>query len=119
MVFDRLQNGMRPGGAKACPTESIKFGYLDELQAVADKRLATLSQGGYKQAQLYGRDATVYGGLHPFFLLMNTPETYGLPSQGDATLPSRNNVPGYLGGAGTAIAGLVAGVVAVPRARIS
>src|SRR5260221_2891533 len=108
---------MQPACAKACTTESIKFGYLDELQAVADKRLATLSQGGYKQAQLYGRDATVYGGLNAFFLLMNTPETYGLPSQGKATLPNRNNVPGDLGGAGTAIARRVPGGPGFPTSR--
>src|SRR5260221_13760430 len=109
---------MQPACAKACTTESIKFGYLDELQAVADKRLATLSQGGYKQAQLYGRDATVYGGLNAFFLLMNTPETYGLPSQGNATLPSPNNVPGYPGGAGTPISRPGAGVLPFPRPPI-
>ncbi len=119
MCYDRLQNGMQPACAKACPTESIKFGYLEDLQAAADKRLATLQAGGYKSAQLYGRDTTVYGGLNAFFLLMDTPETYDLPSAGNATLPSRNNVPGYLGGAVTAIAGLVAGVLAFRSARMS
>src|SRR5260221_14401105 len=94
MVFDRLQNGMRPGGAKACPTESIKFGYLDELQADADKRLATLSQGGYKQAQLYGPDATVYRGVKAFFLLWETPEAMGLPTPRNAHLPRRKQRPG-------------------------
>jgi formate dehydrogenase iron-sulfur subunit len=119
MCYDRLQNGMQPACAKACPTESIKFGYLDDLQAAADKRLATLSQGGYKAAQLYGRDATVYGGLNAFFLLMDKPEVYGLPNQANATLPSRNNVPGYLGGAVTAVAGLVAGILAFRSSRMS
>jgi formate dehydrogenase iron-sulfur subunit len=119
MCYDRLQNGMQPACAKACPTESIKFGYLEDLQAAADKRLATLQAGGYKTAQLYGRDTTVYGGLNAFFLLMDTPETYDLPNAANATLPSRNNVPGYLGGAVTAIAGLVAGVLAFRTARMS
>src|SRR5436189_275417 len=40
LCYDRLQNGLQPACAKACPTESIKFGYLDDLQAAPDKRLA-------------------------------------------------------------------------------
>jgi formate dehydrogenase iron-sulfur subunit len=119
MCYDRLQNGMQPACAKACPTESIQFGYLDDLQKTADARLATLQAGGYKAAQLYGRDATVYGGLNAFFLLMDKPETYELPNAENAKLPSRNNVPGYLGGAVTAIAGLIAGAIAFRSARMS
>ena len=119
MCYDRLQNGMQPACAKACPTESIKFGYLDDLHTVADQRLATLQKAGYTKAQLYGRDASVYGGLNAFFLLMDKPETYDLPNAENAKLPSRNNVPGYLGGAVTAIAGLVAGVLAFRSARMS
>ncbi len=118
MCYDRLQNGLQPACAKACPTQSITFGYLDDLHKAADKRLATLQQGGFKQAQLYGRDSAVYGGLNAFFLLMDRPETYGLPNAGNAKLPSRNNVPGYLGGAVTAVLGLLAGVLAFRSARM-
>ena len=39
----------------------------------------------------------MYGGLGAFFLLMDTPETYGLPSVASAVRPGRNNAPGYLG----------------------
>jgi len=119
LCYDRLQNGMQPACAKACPTESIKFGYLDDLHKAADDRLANLNKAGFKSAQLYGRDASVYGGLNAFFLLMDKPETYGLPNKENATLPSRNNLPGYLGGAVTAVAGLVAGVLAFRSARMS
>ncbi|HEU5287997.1 MAG TPA: 4Fe-4S dicluster domain-containing protein [Candidatus Limnocylindria bacterium] len=119
LCYDRLQNGMQPACAKACPTESIKFGYLDDLHAAADKRLAALQTAGFKQAQLYGRDASVYGGLNAFFLLMDKPETYKLPNKENATLPSRNNVPGYLGAAVTAVAGLFAGVLAFRSNRMS
>ena len=119
MCYDRLQFGMQPACAKACPTESIKFGYLDDLHAKADTRLQTLQTAGFKQAQLYGRDASVYGGLNAFFLLMDTPETYGLPNKENATLPSRNNLPGYIGGAVTAIVGLIGGVMAFRGARMN
>jgi hypothetical protein len=50
---------------------------------------------------------------------MDKPETYNLPNAENATLPSRNNVPGYLGGAVTAVAGLVAGVLAFRSSRMS
>ncbi len=119
LCYDRLQNGMQPACAKACPTESIKFGYLDDLQKTADTRLATLQKAGYTQAQLYGRDATVYGGLNAFFLLMDKPETYDLPNAENAKLPSRNNLPGYVGGAVTAVAGIIGGVLAFRSARMS
>jgi formate dehydrogenase iron-sulfur subunit len=119
MCYDRLQNGMQPACAKACPTESIRFGYLEDLQAAADKRLAALQTAGYKSAQLYGRDATVYGGLNAFFLLMDKPEVYDLPAAGRAQLPKANNMPGYLGGAVTAIAGLVGGILAFRSARMN
>src|SRR6184192_1522544 len=110
MCYDRLQNGMQPACAKACPTESIKFGYLDDLHKTADDRLANLQKAGYKSAQLYGRDASVYGGLNAFFLLMDKPETYKLPNAENAKLPSRNNVGGYVAAAITAILAVVGGL---------
>jgi formate dehydrogenase iron-sulfur subunit len=42
MCYDRLTDGLQPACATACPTQSIQFGNLDELQARADARLATL-----------------------------------------------------------------------------
>ncbi len=119
LCYDRLQNGMQPACAKACPTESIKFGYLDDLQKTADTRLATLQKAGYANAQLYGRDSSIYGGLNAFFLLMDKPETYDLPNKENAVLPGRNNVPGYVGAAVTAVVGLVAGVLAFRSNRMS
>src|ERR1043165_4047527 len=86
LCYDRLQNGMQPACAKACPTESIKFGYLDDLHKAADDRLAALQKGGYTKANLYGRDASVYGGLNAFFLLMDKPEVYKLPNAENAKL---------------------------------
>src|SRR5213596_1656300 len=101
--YDRLQGGLEPACAKACPTQSIQFGPLAELQQAADVRLAALHSQGVTQAQLYGRDDKVYGGLNAFFLLMDKPETYGLPNADNATLPSRNDVGGYLTAAVTAV----------------
>jgi formate dehydrogenase iron-sulfur subunit len=115
LCYDRLQAGMTPACAKVCPTQSIQFGPLDQLQQAADMRLSTLHSEGQSQAQLYGRDGQVYGGLNAFFLLMDKPETYRLPSAQNAVLPSRNNVGGYLGALVTAVAGVIAGLVALRR----
>jgi formate dehydrogenase iron-sulfur subunit len=113
LCYDRLQGGMEPACAKACPTDSIQFGPLDELHRRADERLATLHSQGIKEASLYGRDEDVYGGLNAFFLLMDKPEVYKLPNAENALLPQRNNLGGYLGVVGTAVLGLVGAVIAL------
>src|SRR5467141_974194 len=119
LCYDRLQGGMQPACAKACPTQSIQFGPLAELQQAADVRLAALHSQGITQAELYGRDDKVYGGLNAFFLLMDKPEKYGLPNAVNASLPSRNNLPGYVGGVATAVVGLIAGLLAFRSGRMS
>ena len=115
LCYDRLQGGLEPACAKACPTQSIQFGPLAELQQAADVRLAALQSQGVTQAQLYGRDDKVYGGLNAFFLLMDKPETYGLPNAENAKLPSRNDLGGYVAAAITAILAVVGGLVAFRR----
>ena len=42
---------------------------------------------GQPQARLYGADDKVLGGLNSFYLLMDEPEVYGLPS--NPKVPSR------------------------------
>ncbi|MDT0277345.1 4Fe-4S dicluster domain-containing protein [Blastococcus goldschmidtiae] len=80
MCYDRLTDGLQPACATACPTQSIQFGDLDELQARADARLATLKDQGVETARLYGRDESDgVGGVGAFFLLLDEPEVYGLP----------------------------------------
>ena len=115
LCYDRLQGGLEPACAKACPTQSIQFGPLADLQKAADVRVAALHSQGQTQAQLYGRDDSVYGGLNAFFLLMDKPETYGLPNAENAKLPSRNNVGGYVGAGLTAVLALIGGLVAFRR----
>jgi formate dehydrogenase iron-sulfur subunit len=117
LCYDRLQAGMTPACAKVCPTQSIQFGPLDELHKTADARLAAVHQQGYSGANLYGRDDSVYGGLNAFFLLMDKPERYGLPTGASAQLPSRNNVPGYLAALVTGVLAILGGLVALRRRR--
>src|SRR2546421_2789823 len=85
--YDRLKNQMVPACAQACPTNSIQFGKVDELRQRAKARVAQLHGLGATEAYLYGEDEKVLGGLNSFYLLMDTPETYGLPS--NPKVPSR------------------------------
>ena len=118
LCYDRLQNDMTPACAKACPTQSIQFGNLVDLQAAADKRLAVLRQTGFSNAQLYGRDPNqVYGGLNSFFLLMDKPEVYGLPTGESAQLPSRNDIGGYVGVLVAGALAVLGGLLAFRRRR--
>src|SRR2546425_749522 len=107
------------GNGKAWPTQSIQFGPLADLQQAADVRLAALHSQGVTQAQLYGRDDKVYGGLNAFFLLMDKPETYGLPNAENAKLPSRNDLGGYVASLVTPGLGVIAGIVAFRRRGMS
>jgi formate dehydrogenase iron-sulfur subunit len=89
--YDRLRKGLTPACAQACPTQSIRFGPLNQLKKDAQARLGQLQRDGVTKARLYGADETVLGGLNAFYLLADVPETYGLPS--NPKLPSRS-VPG-------------------------
>jgi formate dehydrogenase iron-sulfur subunit len=89
LCYDRLHGGLEPACAKACPTQSIQFGELDELRERADARLAQLHDLGVPEARLYGRDPDDgVGGDGAFFLLLDEPEVYGLPP--DPVVPTRD-----------------------------
>jgi len=117
LCYDRLQGGMEPACAKACPTQSIQFGPVIELREKAQQRVDALHAAGVPQARLYGADDSVYGGLNAFFLLMDKPETYKLPNAANAKLPGRNNERGYLATAITAVVAVIGGLVALRRRR--
>jgi formate dehydrogenase iron-sulfur subunit len=80
LCYDRLGAGMEPACAKACPTDSIQFGPLDELRERAAQRVDDLHADGVSEARLYGEDPSDgVGGDGAFFLLLDEPEVYGLP----------------------------------------
>src|SRR5712692_257022 len=86
--YDRLKHNLTPACAQACPTQSIRFGPLKELREKAKARVEQLKDQGVSKAQLYGADEKVLGGLNAFYLLVDKPEVYGLPS--NPKLPSRS-----------------------------
>jgi formate dehydrogenase iron-sulfur subunit len=110
LCYDRLQVGLEPACAKACPTDSIQFGTIRELQQVAQARITQLRAQGQKDAYLYGVPGDGYtdriGGLNAFFLLVDKPEVYGLPPA--PKLPSRN-LPGaaLFSSVGAALVGVI------------
>jgi formate dehydrogenase iron-sulfur subunit len=80
MCYDRIGDGLMPACAKACPTQSIQYGPLDELRERAERRVARLHDDGVTEARLYGHDPNDgVGGDGAFFLLLDEPEVYGLP----------------------------------------
>ncbi len=110
MCYDRLRGGLEPACATACPTDSIQFGPLDELRAIAEVRLADLHAAGTTEARLYGDDPEDgIGGAGAFFLLLDEPEVYGLPP--DPVVTTRD-LPAMWRRAGVA-AGLIAAGVAL------
>jgi formate dehydrogenase iron-sulfur subunit len=109
LCYDRLKGGHEPACAKACPTDSIQFGPLDELRERAAGRVETLHGRGVDRARLYGDSPDDgVGGFGAFFLLLDEPEVYGLPP--DPVVTTRD-LPGMWRTAAAAAGALVAGVL--------
>jgi formate dehydrogenase iron-sulfur subunit len=109
LCYDRTKGGHEPACAKACPTDSIQFGPLDELRARAESRLERLTAEGWNGAQLYGADpGDGVGGFGAFFLLLDEPEVYGLPPDPVVTT---KNLPEMWAAMGIASGVMVAAIV--------
>ncbi len=108
LCYDRLGEGQEPACAKACPTESIQFGPLDELRLRAAARVEQLHASGVADAQLYGESPDDgVGGDGAFFLLLDKPEVYGFPP--DPVVTTRDLSDMYKHAA-LAASGMLAGV---------
>ncbi|WP_245224797.1 4Fe-4S dicluster domain-containing protein [Streptomyces smyrnaeus] len=111
LCYDRLGEGQTPACAKACPTESIQFGPLEELRERAAARVEQLHRAGVPDARLYGHDPDDgVGGDGAFFLLLDEPEVYGLPP--DPVVTTRD-LPAMWKRAGAAALTLLGGLAAV------
>jgi formate dehydrogenase iron-sulfur subunit len=117
LCYDRLKDDMEPACAKACPTDSIQFGEVDDLRARARERLATLEEAGEPGARLYGEDPDDgVAGMGAFFLLLDEPEVYGLPPDPvDPVRHLRGTWASTLAAAGVVAAGAVVSALAGRR----
>jgi formate dehydrogenase iron-sulfur subunit len=118
LCYDRLVDGMEPACAKACPTDSIQFGTIEQLMDRAKQRVENLHDRGVDGAYIYG-DRAIGGtggieGLNAFFVLTAPPEVYNLPRYPE--LPQRKTLPGFLSLAGAAL-GFTAAAVFALRSR--
>ncbi|MFB3812973.1 MAG: 4Fe-4S dicluster domain-containing protein [Terriglobales bacterium] len=77
--YDRQKVGLTPACAKACPTESIKFGEINELRLVAQERVRELRGRGMEDAQVYDPQDTSVKGIHAMFIVRGDPRQYNLP----------------------------------------
>jgi formate dehydrogenase iron-sulfur subunit len=108
LCYDRLGEDMEPACAKACPTNSIQFGELDELRVRAAGRVEQLQEAGVLGVRLYGHDPhDGVGGDGAFFLLLDEPEVYGLPPDPIATT---RDLPRMWRNAAIAAAGLLGAI---------
>jgi formate dehydrogenase iron-sulfur subunit len=105
LCYDRLQAGMVPACAQACPTASIQFGEVEELRMKATLRVRALQARGEAGVQLYGGQ-DILGGLNAFYLFLDPPSVYGLSERPE--LPQRRVfVDSVLTGAVAAAVGLL------------
>lgn len=116
LCYDRQKGGLEPACAKACPTDSIIFGELEDLKQQARQRVVDLHAQGETSAYLYGVDEkTEVGDLNAFFLLTAEPEAYGLPQK--AFLPQNRVGRGYLTSLGVALILTIATALCLRRPK--
>lgn len=117
LCYDRLQSGLPPACAQACPTHSIQFGAIADLHQAAQRRVDQVNrQYPEAGAYLYGAGDEILGGLNSFYLLLDAPEIYGLPA--NPQLPSRNMPAASALGIGGAVGMATLGAVALRKRRM-
>ena len=79
--YDRQASGLTPACAKACPTESIRFGPLEEMRQLAGERVDELRARGLADVSVYDPVRTSVGGTHAIFLLLGRAADWGLPPE--------------------------------------
>ena len=106
LCYDRLDAGMTPACAKACPTTSIQFGDHEEMRRRAHERVQVLHEQGLTEARVYGgNENDGVGGTGSVFLLLDEPEVYGLPPD---PIVSTARLPEMFRSAGFAATGMLA-----------
>ena len=106
--IDRQREDLPPACAKACPTESIKFGEINELKIAAQVRVEELKARGMEDAHLYNADETSVQGTHAMFIIRGDERQYNLPP--DPVVPTEYLKVGWTSSA-VAAGALLAGAI--------
>jgi formate dehydrogenase iron-sulfur subunit len=113
--YDRQKGRAQPACAKACPTQSILFGELDDLRARADRRVESLHARGMHDAVIYDPRETSVGGIHAIFIVRGDPEACNLPAKPE--VPTIYLRDGWRSAALAALAAVVGTAVAFATKR--
>jgi formate dehydrogenase iron-sulfur subunit len=110
--YDRQKAGMQPACAAACPTGSIAFGEIEDLQRRANERVDELHQRGIADARLYDPRDTSVGGVHAMFIVRGDPAAYNLPPAPE--VPTAYLRTGWISAAASALL-ILGGTMAILR----
>jgi formate dehydrogenase iron-sulfur subunit len=101
---------LTPACAKACPTESIRFGLVSDLRQAGRERVAALRAQGETDVHFYGDEELGgtggIGGLNAMFILNAAPDAFNLPAK--PRLPRANIRPATLAGLATSACFMIA-----------
>ncbi len=79
--IDRIKNGLKPACATSCPTECLNFGDREDMEKLAEKRLAEVKKR-YPKAKLVDMDYT-----NVIYLVAEEPDSYYEYLEASLTLP--------------------------------
>jgi formate dehydrogenase iron-sulfur subunit len=83
---------------------------------MAQARVEQLHSLGENRAYLYGADDKFLGGLNSFYLLVDEPAVYGLPTS--PTMPTRNLIPSSIFSTVGAVVLTLLGIVGLRKRRM-
>jgi formate dehydrogenase iron-sulfur subunit len=116
--YDRQKVGLQPACAKACPTESIKFGEINQLRLAAQERMQELQGRGMEDATYYDPTDTSVGGIHAMFIVRGDPRMYNLPPKPEVpTIYLKDGWRASAIGAGMLLAGSLVAFLSSPSRK--
>ena len=90
LCYDRTSHGLEPMCSKACPTDAITYGYLEDLREIAERRVEEynrLKPEGAHEAWIYDNREDLEG-MGVFYVLNAPIDVYEGP-----TIPRKPEVP--------------------------